>query len=117
ERHWRSDDEVHAGLMKIWQVMQDCVKRGCRTEGVLPGGFKVRRRAAQLFRDLTFNPEAAMRDPLMVMDWVNLYALAVNEENAAGGRGVTATTNGAGRGGPAGLHYYVEVMQGPSEAA
>ena len=115
ERHWRTDEEVHAGLMKIWQVMQDCVRRGCRTEGVLPGGFKVRRRAAQLFRDLTFNPEAAMRDPLMVMDWVNLYALAVNEENAAGGRVVTAPTNGAAGIVPAVLHYYTRFVQGAND--
>ena len=115
ERHWRTDDEVHAGLMKIWQVMQDCVLRGCRTEGILPGGFKVKRRAAQLFRDLTVNPEAAMRDPLMVMDWVNLYALAVNEENAAGGRVVTAPTNGAAGIVPAVLHYYTRFMPGASD--
>ncbi|WP_271009405.1 L-serine ammonia-lyase [Paucibacter sp. B51] len=106
ERHWRSDDETRAGLLKIWQVMQDCVSRGCRTEGILPGGFKVKRRAAQLHRDLTANPEAALRDPLQVMDWVNLYALAVNEENAAGGRVVTAPTNGAAGIVPAVLHYY-----------
>ena len=115
ERHWRTDDEVHAGLMKIWQVMQDCVLRGCRTEGILPGGFKVKRRAAQLYRDLTVNPEAAMRDPLMVMDWVNLYALAVNEENAAGGRVVTAPTNGAAGIVPAVLHYYTRFMPGASD--
>ncbi|WIT11145.1 L-serine ammonia-lyase [Paucibacter sediminis] len=106
ERHWRSDEETRAGLLKIWQVMQDCVTRGCRTEGILPGGFKVKRRAAQLHRDLTANPEAALRDPLQVMDWVNLYALAVNEENAAGGRVVTAPTNGAAGIVPAVLHYY-----------
>ncbi len=115
ERHWRSDDEVHAGLMKIWRVMQDCVVRGCRTEGVLPGGFKVKRRAAQLYRDLTVNPEAAMRDPLIVMDWVNLYALAVNEENAAGGRVVTAPTNGAAGIVPAVLHYYTRFVPGASD--
>src|SRR5574341_275520 len=74
ERHWRSDAEIDAGLMKIWRSMQDCVSRGCRTEGVLPGGYKVKRRAAALYRDLTANPEAALRDPLQVMDWVNLYA-------------------------------------------
>ncbi|HET9976739.1 MAG TPA: L-serine ammonia-lyase, partial [Burkholderiaceae bacterium] len=90
ERHWRSDAEIDAGLLRIWRVMQDCVKRGCATDGTLPGGFKVKRRAAPLYRDLTANPEAALRDPLQVMDWVNLYALAVNEENAAGGRVVTA---------------------------
>jgi L-serine dehydratase len=115
ERHWRSDDEVHAGLMKIWKVMQECVTRGCRTEGILPGGFKVKRRAAGLYRDLTVNPEAAMRDPLIVMDWVNLYALAVNEENAAGGRVVTAPTNGAAGIVPAVLHYYTRFVQGANE--
>ena len=116
ERHWRTDDEVHAGLMKIWKVMQECVVRGCRTEGILPGGFKVKRRAAQLYRDLTVNPEAAMRDPLIVMDWVNLYALAVNEENAAGGRVVTAPTNGAAGIVPAVLHYYTRFVQGANDA-
>ena len=115
ERHWRSDEEVHAGLMKIWQVMQECVQRGCRTEGILPGGFKVKRRAAGLYQALTLNPEAAMRDPLMVMDWVNLYALAVNEENAAGGRVVTAPTNGAAGIVPAVLHYYTRFMPGAND--
>ncbi len=106
EQHWRTDAEIDAGLLRIWQVMQDCVKRGCRTEGVLPGGFKVKRRAAGLYRALTENPESALKDPLQVMDWVNLYALAVNEENAAGGRVVTAPTNGAAGIVPAVLHYY-----------
>lgn len=106
ERHWRPDAETREGLLKIWRVMQDCVARGLRTEGILPGGFKVKRRAARLYRDLTANPEAALRDPLQVMDWVNLYALAVNEENAAGGRVVTAPTNGAAGIVPAVLHYY-----------
>jgi L-serine dehydratase len=106
EQHWRTDAEIDAGLLRIWQVMQDCVKRGCRTEGVLPGGFKVKRRAAGLYRALTDNPESALKDPLQVMDWVNLYALAVNEENAAGGRVVTAPTNGAAGIVPAVLHYY-----------
>jgi L-serine dehydratase len=115
ERHWRTDEQVHAGLMKIWKVMQECVVRGCRTEGVLPGGFKVKRRAAQLYRDLTVNPEAAMRDPLIVMDWVNLYALAVNEENAAGGRVVTAPTNGAAGIVPAVLHYYTRFVPGAND--
>jgi len=80
-----------------------------------PGGFKVKRRAAQLYRDLTVNPEAAMRDPLMVMDWVNLYALAVNEENAAGGRVVTAPTNGAAGIVPAVLHYYTRFVPGAND--
>ena len=116
ERHWHSDAEIDAGLLRIWQVMQDCVARGCRTEGVLPGGFKVRRRAAALYRDLTSHPEAALRDPLQVIDWVNLYALAVNEENAAGGRVVTAPTNGAAGIIPAVLHYYARFVPGASDS-
>jgi L-serine dehydratase len=112
EQHWRSAAEIDAGLLRIWDVMQACVQRGCRAEGTLPGGFKVKRRAAQLHRDLTANPEAALRDPLQVMDWVNLYALAVNEENAAGGRVVTAPTNGAAGIIPAVLHYYTRFVYG-----
>ncbi|MFZ5551087.1 MAG: L-serine ammonia-lyase [Pseudomonadota bacterium] len=116
ERHWRTDTEIDTGLAAIWRAMQDCVARGLRTDGVLPGGFKVKRRAAQLYRDLTSNPEAALRDPLQVMDWVNLYALAVNEENAAGGRVVTAPTNGAAGIVPAVLHYYHRFVHGATEA-
>ncbi len=116
ERHWRSDDEVNTGLLHIWAVMQACVERGCRTEGTLPGGFKVKRRAPQLFHDLTAHPEKALTDPLAVLDWVNLYALAVNEENAAGGRVVTAPTNGASGIVPAVLHYYRRFIPGASEA-
>ena len=116
ERHWRTDAEVDAGLLHIWQVMQDCVARGCRTDGTLPGGFKVKRRAAPLHRALCANPEAALRDPLQVLDWVNLYALAVNEENAAGGRVVTAPTNGAAGIVPAVLHYYARFTPAATEA-
>ena len=115
ERHWRSDAEIDAGLLKIWAVMQACVERGCRTDGVLPGGFKVRRRASELHRQLCSNPEAALRDPLQVLDWVNLYALAVNEENAAGGRVVTAPTNGAAGIVPAVLHYYTRFVPGAND--
>ena len=115
ERHWRSDVQIDEGLSHIWQVMQACVKRGCSVEGVLPGGFKVKRRAAQLHRDLIAHPEAALRDPLQVIDWINLYALAVNEENAAGGRVVTAPTNGAAGIIPAVLHYYVRFVHGATE--
>ncbi len=103
---WRSEAEIRSGLLKIWDAMQRCVERGCREEGVLPGGLKVTRRAPQLFRELTSRPEDAHKDPLTVLDWVNLYALAVNEENAAGGRVVTAPTNGAAGIMPAVLHYY-----------
>jgi L-serine dehydratase len=116
ERHWRSDAEIDAGLLHIWSVMQACVARGCKAEGTLPGGFKVKRRAAELYRGLTANPEAALRDPLQVLDWVNLYALAVNEENAAGGRVVTAPTNGAAGIVPAVLHYYHRFVPGANDA-
>jgi L-serine dehydratase len=116
EQHWRSDAEIDAGLLRIWQVMQDCVKRGCRTDGVLPGGFKVKRRAHALHQALSTNPEAALRDPLQVLDWVNLYALAVNEENAAGGRVVTAPTNGAAGIIPAVLHYYTRFVPSATDA-
>jgi L-serine dehydratase len=116
EHHWRSDAEIDAGLLRIWSVMQACVSRGCATSGTLPGGFKVKRRAADLYRDLTSNPEAALRDPLQVLDWVNLYALAVNEENAAGGRVVTAPTNGAAGIVPAVLHYYARFVPGATDA-
>ncbi len=115
ERHWRSDAEIDAGLLKIWAVMQASVERGCRTGGTLPGGFKVRRRAQDLHRQLCANPEAALRDPLQVLDWVNLYALAVNEENAAGGRVVTAPTNGAAGIVPAVLHYYARFVPGSTD--
>jgi L-serine dehydratase len=106
ETAWRSEAETRARLLHIWQVMQDCVEAGCRNEGIMPGGLKVKRRAADLHRQLCKNPEAALRDALSVLDWVNLYALAVNEENASGGRVVTAPTNGAAGIVPAVLHYY-----------
>jgi L-serine dehydratase len=117
ERHWRADTDIDAGLLHLWSVMQQCVARGCRTEGVLPGGFKVRRRAPELWRQLT--AQAAMpgpQDPLAVIDWVNLFALAVNEENAAGGRVVTAPTNGAAGIVPAVLHYYRRFVPGSTDA-
>jgi L-serine dehydratase len=106
EHAWRGDAEVDAGLDTLWQAMQDCVQRGIRERGTLPGGLHVPRRAPGLHAELSALPEAAMRDPLTVLDWVNLYALAVNEENAAGGRVVTAPTNGAAGIIPAVLHYY-----------
>ncbi|WP_020523789.1 L-serine ammonia-lyase [Catelliglobosispora koreensis] len=100
----RTEAEVHQGLMRIWQVMQECVHNGLRTEGVLPGGLKVKRRAAAFKQQL--ESELYATDPLRVTDWVTLFALAVNEENAAGGRIVTAPTNGAAGIVPAVLHYY-----------
>jgi L-serine dehydratase len=115
ERSWRSDADIDAGLSRIWEAMQACVKRGCATPGVLPGGYKVRRRAPNLLAQLTQNPEAALRDQLIVLDWVNLYALAVNEENAAGGRVVTAPTNGAAGIIPAVMHYYARFINGATD--
>ncbi|MGV8842479.1 MAG: L-serine ammonia-lyase [Pseudomonas sp.] len=115
EAAWRPEAQTRAGLMKIWQVMQDCVEAGCRNEGIMPGGLKVKRRAAALYRHLCTHPEAALRDALSVLDWVNLYALAVNEENASGGRVVTAPTNGAAGIVPAVLHYYTRFIPGAKD--
>jgi len=106
EKVWRSETEIRSGLLNIWSVMQACVNNGCSNEGILPGGMKVKRRAADLCRKLTSQPEITLKDPLTTLDWVNLYALAVNEENAAGGRVVTAPTNGAAGIIPAVMHYY-----------
>ena len=111
---WRTEGEIRTGLLNIWSVMQACVTRGCHTEGVLPGGLKVKRRAARLHRQLT-NEQELHKVPLGTMDWVNLYALAVNEENAAGGRVVTAPTNGAAGIIPAVMHYYWKYSPGYSE--
>ena len=108
----RTAAEVLAGLAELWQVMRACVERGCRTDGMLPGGLKVPRRAPRLFRQLTCERDGD--DPLRAMDWVTLYALAVNEENAAGGRVVTAPTNGAAGIVPAVLHYYDRFVPGAS---
>ena len=115
ELTWRTETEVRAGLLNIWHVMQACVARGCRTEGELPGPFHVRRRAAELYARLTGQAERTLSDPLSVIDWVNLYAIAVNEENAAGGRVVTAPTNGAAGIIPAVLHYYDRFVPGAND--
>lgn len=106
ERAWRNDEEIRAGLLRIWQAMRDCVARGLRSPGTLPGGLHVKRRAPLMYADLQSQPETSSFDPLTILDWVNLYALSVNEENAAGGRVVTAPTNGAAGIVPAVLHYY-----------
>jgi L-serine dehydratase len=116
ERAWRSDAEIDSGLLNIWHVMQACVKRGCDTPGVLPGGYKVKRRAPDLYKQLTAPQVAAPSDPLIALDWVNLWALAVNEENAAGGRVVTAPTNGAAGIVPALMHYYARFVPGANDA-
>ncbi len=105
EKVWRSEEQIREQLLTIWQAMQDCVARGCQSDGVMPG-LKVERRAAKIYRQLAAQAERSLRDPLTIMDWVNLYALAVNEENAVGGRVVTAPTNGAAGIMPAVMHYY-----------
>lgn len=111
EKAWRSEEEIREGLLEIWRVMQACVSRGMSREGILPGGLKVRRRAANSARQLR-----AEGDPLArAMEWITLYAMAVNEENAAGGRVVTAPTNGAAGIIPAVLHYYMNFVPGADE--
>ena len=110
EKFWRSEEEINNGLMDLWRVMERCIARGCRTEGILPGGLKVKRRAPDLYRNLNTSHSS---DPLEALDWVSLYALAVNEENAAGGRIVTAPTNGAAGIIPAVLSYYINFCYAP----
>jgi L-serine dehydratase len=111
ECSWRSEADVRAGLLEIWRVMRECVSRGMSREGILPGGLKVRRRAANTARKLRSegDPKA------LAMEWITLYAMAVNEENAAGGRVVTAPTNGAAGIIPAVLHYYINFVPGADE--
>ncbi|MFJ6633204.1 L-serine ammonia-lyase [Streptomyces sp. NPDC091376] len=111
EKAWRTEEEIREGLLDIWRVMQACVSRGMSREGILPGGLKVRRRAATTARKLR-----SEGDPLALsMEWITLYAMAVNEENAAGGRVVTAPTNGAAGIIPAVLHYYMNFVPGADE--
>jgi L-serine dehydratase len=112
EQSWRSDAEIDAGLDRIWDAMKACVERGIRTEGHLPGNLLVKRRAAELHRTLSSRPEQALKDQLTILDFLNVYAMAVNEENAAGGRVVTAPTNGAAGIIPAVMHYYDRFVPG-----
>ena len=112
EQAWRTEDEIRAGMLHLWEVMAACVETGFHREGVLPGGLKVPRRAPGMYRDLNAKWTT---DPLHVMDWVNAFALAVNEENASGGRIVTAPTNGAAGIIPAVLHYYVRFVPGAND--
>jgi L-serine dehydratase len=114
ELSWRTEKQLRAELLHIWAVMKQCVHNGCtRTEKLLPGGLKVPRRAPKLLIDLESTPDDT--DPIRAMDWVNLYALAVNEENASGGRIVTAPTNGAAGIVPAVLHYYDRFLPGADD--
>ncbi len=118
ERAWRSEDETRAALLQIWDAMRGCIARGITQEGTLPGGLDVRRRAAALHRSLSkrgTGTQNLVSETLSALDWVNLYALAVNEENAGGGRVVTAPTNGAAGIIPAVLHYYMNFQPGSSE--
>ncbi|NBS58018.1 MAG: L-serine ammonia-lyase, partial [Betaproteobacteria bacterium] len=115
EQAWRSDAELDAGLDRIWDAMKSCVERGCRTDGHLPGAMRVKRRAAEIHRSLSSRPEQGLKDQLTILDFVNVYAMAVNEENAAGGRVVTAPTNGAAGIVPAVMHYYDRFVSGASQ--
>ncbi|AXJ08621.1 L-serine ammonia-lyase [Arthrobacter sp. PM3] len=127
EGAWRSEAETREKLLALWAVMRQCVENGCSAEGILPGGLNVTRRAPSLFRTLAASAASAQAaaaaaspaqvpaDPLLAMEWVNLFALAVNEENAAGGRIVTAPTNGAAGIVPAVLHYYVKFVPGAND--
>jgi len=112
EQQWRSGEEITERLMIIWSAMQSCVARGLRTEGVLPGPLAVTRRAPKLLRKIQ---QRSTRDGLDIMDWVNIFAIAVNEENAAGGRVVTSPTNGAAGIIPAVLHYYEKFVADASD--
>ena len=112
EKAWRSEGDVRAGILRIWDVMRACTARGLETEGILPGGLNVRRRAVAMRRNLE---AGSPTDSLSAMDWLNVYAIAVNEENAAGGRVVTAPTNGAAGVIPAVAHYYVKFLNGDNE--
>jgi L-serine dehydratase len=113
ERVWRSEEQIRSGLLSIWATMQECVRSGCTTtETTLPGGLRVPRRAPRLFAELEAEFEAGESNP---MEWVNLFALAVNEENASGGRIVTAPTNGAAGIVPAVLHYYERFVPGADD--
>lgn len=113
EKYWRSKKEIKQGILHIWDVMKECVQNGISNEGILPGGLKVRRRAKSLYEDLKKKSRVDMISPgLTDMDWVNVYAIAVNEENAAGGRVVTAPTNGAAGIIPAVMHYHYKFCKG-----
>jgi len=117
EKAWRSEAEIRSGLMRLWQAMRECVEQGLQHEGILPGGLNVKRRAAKLHRSLQeMSKPNVIGSTLSGMEWVNLFALAVNEENAAGGRMVTAPTNGAAGIIPAVLHYYVRFSPAVTEA-
>lgn len=113
EKTWRSEKEIRDGLLHIWSVMRSCIDRGCRTEGILPGGLKVKRRARGIL--LSLMHESKVKHPADLFEWISLWALAVNEENAAGGRVVTAPTNGAAGVIPAVINYYTHYCSGAND--
>jgi len=125
ETAWRSEKETREGVLKIWQVMRDCIYRGCHTEGMLPGGLNVKRRASELNKKLLRGKKYSDYQSWIeairtggnafnyILDWVSCFALAVNEENASFGRVVTAPTNGAAGVIPAVLQYYIVFANGP----
>ena len=113
EKVWHDENTINQQLDHIWDVMESCIQRGLTKEGLLPGGLKVKRRAAAIYKKLSRNQKTS--DPLAALDWVNLYALAVNEENASGSRVVTAPTNGAAGIIPAVIKYYLEFCNGNKE--
>jgi len=115
EASWRTEEETRAQLLKIWEAMKECVIRGSQQQGILPGGLKIRRRAPDIFQALTARADQQSVEPLIVLEWVNVFAMAVSEENAAGSRVVTAPTNGAAGVIPAVLHYYFRFVPDASE--
>ncbi|WP_291842402.1 L-serine ammonia-lyase [Maricaulis sp.] len=115
ERTFLPEDTIRAGVEGLWRAMEDCIDRGLRHDGILPGGLNVKRRAPKLYRDLVAEPVDPKKDPLAAMDWINLWAMAVNEENAAGGRVVTAPTNGAAGIIPAVARYFDKYHRDPDD--
>lgn len=111
EKSWRTEDEINTGMLAIWQAMDNCIKRGLKAEGQLPGGLKVKKRAKNLHEALLKKDCHKNLDPLTIMDWVNLFAISVNEENASGGKVVTAPTNGAAGIIPAVIKYYLKFVK------
>ena len=115
ERVFRTDAEISAGIHHIWQVMRDCMDRGIATGGILPGGLSIRRRAAGIHAALKAEAGMNLTAPHVINDWMSMYAMAVNEENAAGGQVVTAPTNGAAGVVPAVIRYWLDHVPGASE--
>ena len=115
ERAFLPEDTIRAGVEGLWRTMEDCIDRGLAQDGILPGGLEVKRRAPQMYKDIKANPVSPEEDPLAAMDWINLWAMAVNEENAAGGRVVTAPTNGAAGILPAVARYFDRYHRDPDD--